>query len=162
MTVVEFFDYQCPHCVEMEPTIDGVMKANPDLRIVFKEFPIRGPMSEYAARASLAAEKQGKYLEMHNAIMQHAANLTTQSVLDLAKTLGLDVAKLKADMNDKSIDQQIKANTKLAQDLGLMGTPALFVAKTDVKTSTPATDIGFVPGQVDQTQLQQLIDKAKG
>lgn len=161
VTVVEFFDYQCPHCVDMEPTISGVIKGNSNLRVVFKDFPIRGPLSEYAARASLAAQKQGKYFEMHSGIMQNAAHLTQDGIMDIAKNIGLDVDKLKADMQSKEVDDQLKANYKLAQSLGLMGTPAVFVAKSDIKNGAPSTAIGFVPGQIDQTQLQQLIDKAK-
>jgi len=155
VTLVEFFDYQCPHCVDMAPAVEGLVKANPNLRVVFKEFPIRGDVSVLAAKAALAANKQGKYWEYHQLIMKNAAKLNQDSLYNLAKSIGLDVNKLKADMNSPEVDAQIKANYKLAQDLGLLGTPALFVSKTK-----DGAVIEFIPGQTDQAYLQKSIDKA--
>ncbi len=157
VTLVEFFDYQCPHCVDMVPALDGVSKANTDLRIVFKEFPIRGPLSVTATKAALAANMQGKYMEMHNALMKSAQSLSEDGINKMAKDIGLDVTKFTADMKSDAIDKQIKDNYKLAQELQLMGTPALFIAKTDGKPEM----IEFLPGQVDQAQLQASIDKVK-
>lgn len=158
VTVVEFFDYQCPHCVDMAAILDAIIKANPDVRIVFKEFPIRGPISEFASRAALAANKQGKYYEFSHALLTAKPPLTQEAILQIAKDSGLNVDQLKKDMNDASINEQIKANTKLAQDLKLFGTPAFFIGKTDATTSDK---INYVPGQMDQNQMQTAIDKAK-
>lgn len=162
VTVVEFFDYQCPHCVDMAPVIVDIIKANPDLRIVFKEFPIRGPVSEFAARAALAANKQGKYGVFQHALMTEAKTkpLTQDSILKIAGNVGLNVDQLKKDMNDPSIESQIKANTKLAQDLQLFGTPAFFIGKTTT-TASPSATISYIPGQLNQKQMQDEIDKAK-
>lgn len=162
VTVVEFFDYQCPHCVDMEGVIANLIKTNPHLRVVYKDFPIRGPVSEFAAKASLAANKQGKYLQLHTELMKNADHLTTDGILNSAKNVGLNVDQLKTDMNDPEIGKQIKTTYKLAQDLGLLGTPAVFVGRTDIKPNAPATSVGFIPGQADQAQLQSLIDKNKG
>ena len=160
ITVVEFFDYQCPHCVDMTPVMEGLIKNNPDVKVVFKEFPIRGPMSDLASRAALAAKEQGKYFELHKALMGSKQEpLTEEAIYNIAKTVGLDVDKLKAAMKGSQVDQQIKANYKLAGQLQLMGTPALFIAKSDVSTSSPSTAIIFIPGQVDANQLNQAIDK---
>lgn len=158
VTVVEFFDYQCPHCVDMAPVIESVIKANPDVRVVFKDFPIRGPISDFAARAALAAHKQGKYYEFSHALLTANKNLTQDVVLDIAKTQGLDVDQLKKDMNDISINNQLKDNIKLAQDLKLFGTPAFFIGKTNTNADGK---INYVPGQMDQNQLQDAINKAK-
>ena len=99
ITVVEFFDYQCPHCIDMTPVIDGLVKKNPDVKVVFKEFPIRGQMSELAARAALAAHAQGKYFELHKALMESKQEpLTEDAIYAIAQTVGLDVTKLKAAM----------------------------------------------------------------
>lgn len=155
ITVVEFFDYQCPHCVDMAPVIEGIVKANPDVRIVFKEFPIRGPLSEYAARAALAANMQGKYFVFSHALLLNKEPLSQAKILEIAKNVGLNVEQMKQDMTSKKVDDQLKANVKLAQDLKLFGTPAFFIGKTD------STDIQYIPGQMNQTQLQQVIDKAK-
>ncbi|VVC76740.1 Disulfide bond formation protein D [Aquicella siphonis] len=158
VTVVEFFDYQCPHCVDMAPVMSSIIKANPDLRVVFKDFPIRGPVSEFAARAALAANKQGKYDAFSHALLTSGQPLTQDSVLQTAKTIGLNVDKLKKDMEDQSIKDQLKANIKLAQDLKLFGTPALFIGKTNAKGSDT---ISYVPGSTDQKQLQSMIDQVK-
>jgi protein-disulfide isomerase len=155
VTVVEFFDYQCPHCVDMAPVIAGIIKANPEVRIVFKDFPIRGPMSDFAARAALAANKQGKYYDFSHAVLTAKQPLTQESIIEMAKAAGLNIDKLKADMSDKSIDSQLQANVKLAQDLKLFGTPAFFIGQTGGKGN-----INYVPGQLDQAQLQAFIDKA--
>lgn len=160
ITVVEFFDYQCPHCIDMTPVIEGLVKKNPDVKVIFKEFPIRGQMSELAARAALAAQEQGKYFELHKALMGSKQEpLTEDAIYNIAKSIGLDVTKLKAAMKSNSVEQQIKANYKLAQQLQLMGTPAFFVAKSDVSKTSPASSVAFIPGQVDATQMDQIIDK---
>lgn len=161
VTIVEFFDYQCPHCVDMEPVVVGLVKANPDLRVVLKEFPIRGPLSIFASKAALAANKQGKYWEFSQAVMKQAQGLTEAKIFDIAKTLGLNITKLKADMTGTEIDNQIKETYKLAQALQIMGTPALFVAKTELPNGATAEALEFIPGQVDQATLQASIDKAQ-
>ncbi len=159
VTIVNFFDYQCPHCLHMTPILDAVMKADPEVRLVFKEFPIRGANSEFAAKAALAAKLQGKYLEFHKALMQDVTQqqlLTEDSVMKVAQAVGLNVDKLKTDMKSDAIAQQIKDNLKLGQNLQLLGTPAYFIAKTNVTTAGPIT---FVPGQMEQPQLEATIKK---
>ncbi|SRR5579883_284565 len=157
VTIVEFFDYQCPHCIDMAPVMDSILKANPNLRIIYKEFPIRGPMSDIAARAALAANLQGKYIAFNHALLTADQPLTPDAIFQIAQTNGINVDKLKKDMNDPSIVNQIKANLKLAQDLKLFGTPAFFIAKSNVALNQgPVT---YVPGAMDQKQLQGEIDK---
>lgn len=158
ITVVEFFDYQCPHCVDMAPVMEAIVKANPNVRIIYKDFPIRGPISETAARAAIAANLQGKYVIFsHALLLTKQQPLTEEIIFQVAKDNGLDVEKLKKDMNSPAVDKQLKANVKLAQDLKLFGTPAIFIANTDAnKTGT----INYIPGQADQTQLQGFIDQA--
>jgi protein-disulfide isomerase len=155
VTVVEFFDYQCPHCVDMAPVISAILKSNPDLRIVFKEFPIRGPISNFASRAALAANLQGKYYEFSHAILTAPQPLTQDAIYQIAKAQGLNVDQLKKDMGDTKVNDQLKGNTKLAQDLKLFGTPAFFIGKTDNNST-----ITYVPGQMNQQQMQDMIDKA--
>ena len=154
VTIVEFFDYQCPHCVDMAAVMESIIKANPDLRVVYKEFPIRGPISEFAARAALAANMQGKYTVFSHAVLAAPQPLTQDAIFDIAKKTGLDVDKLKTDMNGNAVSSQLKANNKLAQGLKLFGTPAFFIGKIGDK------NIKYVPGQMDQTQLQAAIDSA--
>ena len=155
ITVVEFFDYQCPHCVDMAPVIANVIKNNPEVRFVFKEFPIRGPMSELAAKAALAANKQGHYYKFSHALLSTNQPLTEDSIMQIAKASDVNVPQMKKDMNDKVVADELKDNMKLAQDLKLFGTPAFFIGKT-----TGTSKIEYVPGQVDAKQLQKLIDDA--
>lgn len=159
VTVVEFFDYQCPHCVDMAPVTQAIIKANPDLRIVFKEFPIRGAQSEMAAKAALAANKQGKYYQFSHALLTANKPITQDLIFETAKAAGLNVEQLKKDMNDAAVNAELKNNVKLAEELKLFGTPAFFIAKSDVNNSKGT--ISYIPGQMDQKQYQTEIDKAQ-
>jgi len=160
VTLVEFADYQCPHCIDMTQIVDNLIKKNPNLRVVFKEFPIRGPMSETAAKAALASAKQGKYYEFHTALMNSKIEpLTENTIYDIAKSVGLDVNKLKKDMKDNSVSQQIKDTYKLAQDLQLIYTPVFFVAKSNINPSSGADAVIFIPGGVSEDQLNTAISK---
>ncbi|MDR3477259.1 MAG: DsbA family protein [Gammaproteobacteria bacterium] len=156
LSIVEFFDYQCHHCVEMDPKIRALISSNPNLRVIYKEFPIRGAVSEYAAKAALAANMQGKYIPFHEALMQASNDLSEEKVLELAKANGLDVQKLKTEMNSETVNRQIAENTQLAQNLGLSGTPAFFVSKT-LHPSDATSEM--VLGQVDQSYLQDILNK---
>lgn len=155
VTVVEFFDYQCPHCKTMATTLENFMKGNRNVQVVFKEFPIF-PGSQYAAMAALASAKQGKYYEFHNALMADKNPLTKNDVLATAKKLGINVAQLEKDMQSKDVKQELQNTIKLAQSIGIAGTPAFIVQNNKVKAKT-----FFVPGQVSGLILQQLVSKAK-
>lgn len=157
VTVVEFFDYQCPHCVDMAPIMQSIIKANPDLRVVYKEFPIRGPMSELASRAALAANKQGKYYEFSHALLTSSSSISDSTINDIAKSVGLNMTTFKKDMNSKGIRTELQANYNLARDLGINGTPAFFVGKTD---ATSSSQLNFVLGEMSQYELQDAISKA--
>lgn len=156
ITIVEFFDYQCPHCVDMSPVLSGAIKNNPEVRVIFKEFPIRGPLSDFASRAALAANMQGKYMAFHDELMKTKQPYTQESILAAAKTVGLNIEQLQKDMDSAAVKDQIKATMKLAQDLKLLGTPAFFIGKTDASTSS---SINYVPGFIDPNQLQEMIKK---
>lgn len=157
ITVTEFFDYQCPHCVKMVPVLDNIIKNNPNVRLVFKEFPIRGPMSETAARAALAANKQGKYAIFSHKLIAFEQPLTAAVIFNIAQSVGLNVEQLKKDMQDPSISKQLEVTAQLAQDLKLFGTPALFIGKTNGS----ATDkVQYAPGSINEKELQNMIDKA--
>jgi protein-disulfide isomerase len=136
----------------------AIEKANPDVKIVYKEFPIRGPVSEFAARAAIAANLQGKYKEFSHALLTSNQPLTNDTVLQIAQKSGLNVDKLKQDMDSKAVTDQLKGTMELAQNLKLFGTPALFIAKSDV--SNNGGTINYIPGQMNQAQLQSAIDQA--
>ncbi len=160
ITVVEFFDYQCPHCIDMTPVMEALVKKNSDVKVIFKEFPIRGPMSEVASRAALAAKEQGKYFELHKGLMEAKQQpLTEDEIYQIAQTAGLDLEKLKAAMKSDSVEKQLKANNQLAQELKLLGTPAFFIARSDVNKASPSTAIAFIPGQINSSQMDQIVDQ---
>ena len=155
ITVVEFSDYQCGHCKDMAPGLAKIIKAHPNYRFIFKEFPIFGKNSLFAARAAIAAAKQGKYLAYRDALMAAQDPLTNAMTLAIAKKVGLNVAKLKVDMNNPAIAKELKQNYVLAQKLQLVGTPALIVANKNLK------HFMLIPGEVNQQQLMQVINQIK-
>src|SRR5258708_40200695 len=102
---------------------------------------------------------QGKYSEVHNGLMAANRTLNDADIMKIAQTAGVDMDKLKKDMTSDTVTQELKATTLLAQKLQLIGTPAFFVAKSDITPSAPATAVVFIPGQVDQGQLESVIKK---
>lgn len=139
-TLVEFFDYNCPYCKRMAPIVTQAEIADPQLRIVYKEFPILGPDSLFAAKAALAANKQGKYVAFHRALYEARGHVNESKVMEVAKKVGLDLARLKADMQASEISNHLEQNINLAQSLGINGTPGfaigehVFAGATDLKT----------------------------
>jgi protein-disulfide isomerase len=162
VTVVEFFDYQCIHCKKMSPIMDGLIKKDSDVRVIYKEFPIFGKSSETASRAALAAGIQGKYKPLHDALLNIEKHLDDKTVLDTAKSLGLDMKKLQKDMDSKEVTDMLDANRQLAEKLHLMGTPAFIVASTPGSKFKKGTEPSFIPGAATEESLQELIKKAAG
>jgi protein-disulfide isomerase len=149
VTVVEFFDYACPHCKNVAATVKQLMRDDPKVRVVYKELPILGEGSMVAARAALAAREQGKYFLMHDTLMAEKGGLTEASIMAVAAKVGLDVARLKTDMEKPAIMEAIKSNYALAQSLGLSGTPAFIVGDE------------FAPGAVALARLKEMVAKAR-
>lgn len=160
VTIVEFFDYQCPHCKDMETVIDGLVAKDKNIRVVFKEFPIFGNSSVYASKAALAANNQGKYKQFHKALMDSSNPLTQDKVMAAAKKVGLDMKKLKADMDSAAVQQELDTNLKLAQDLGLLGTPAFVVGDT-TKASSPSSQSFFIPGAFTQEMMVTVVEQVR-
>jgi protein-disulfide isomerase len=130
VTMVEFFDYNCGYCKRAFPDVMKMIKADGDLRLVMKEFPILGPGSLFAARAALASRKQDKYWKYHLALMGHEGKMDEEAALAIAAEVGLDVAQLKRDMDSTEVTSVIDANMKLAEQLTIQGTPAFVIDKT--------------------------------
>ena len=129
VTVVEFYDTRCPYCRRMLPTHAALLQADPNVRIVFKDLPILGPASQLESRALLAAQRQGGYFKMQDAVMRDSAPPTRDTLRAMAERLGLDGGRLLRDMDDPAIKARLDANIALAQQIGLQGTPALIVGK---------------------------------
>lgn len=162
VTIVEFFDYQCIHCKKMSPVMDSLVKKDSGLRIIYKEFPIFGKTSETASRAALAAGMQGKYLKMHEALLKLEKRLDDKIVMDTAQSVGLDLKKLKTDMESKEVTEVLESNRQLAEKLHLMGTPAFIVGSTPDGQFKTSSEPSFVPGAASEETLQELIKKAAG
>lgn len=145
VTVVEFFDYRCPYCRQSIPVVRDLLKSDPKLRLVYKEFPILGPESLAAARIAVAARKDPRYEALHDALMVAPSPLDDEQALQIATGLGFDRDALAAAAKAPQIDTILKANHTLAVTLGIKGTPAFIVGDT------------LVPGYVSLQGLQQLV-----
>jgi protein-disulfide isomerase len=149
VTLVEFFDYNCPYCRRVAPVMIDAEAADPQLRIVYKEFPILGPNSTFAAKAALAVHRQGKYLAFHKALMQARGTVDEAQVLDVAAKIGVDIERMKTDMNDPAIQTAIEKNLELAQALRINGTPGFVIGEQILR------------GATDLKTLQGLIREAR-
>ncbi len=148
IVMVEFFDYNCGYCKRSLPDVLQLLGSNKDLKLIMKEWPILGPGSLYASRAALASRAQGKYWQFHLALMSDR-HVNKTAVLDTARKVGLDVAKLEADMNDPDVAAKIKANMATADTLGIQGTPAFIVGDQ------------LFPGAVGFDKLSEAISKVR-
>ena len=148
-TLVEFFDYRCPYCKQVQPSLEALLQQDPKLRVIYKEFPILGPVSLTAAQAALAAQRQGKYNAFHAAMMSARGQITDDTVYQVAGSVGLDVGRLKRDMATPEIAQQLKTNLELADALQIRGTPAFIVGDR------------VVPGAIDLDALKTMIADAR-
>lgn len=129
VTIVEFSDYQCPYCSQLQSTLNDVLKAYPkDVKLVFKNFPLQfHNQARNAAKATLAAGEQGKFWEMHDIVFQKFNQLSEQKFVEFAKQIGLDVNKFAADYKSNKYDFQISQDTNLGTGIGVRGTPTLFI-----------------------------------
>ena len=151
VTVVEFVDYQCGYCKRVRPVVEELLRGDGNIRIVFKELPILGAPSVIAARAALAAWKQshGGYNKFHFALMATKGKLSEDRIMAVAAKSGLDVERLRRDMAAPEIDEALQKNFRLAEDLGIRGTPAFVIGKR------------LVPGAIDLKAFQKLIAEAR-
>lgn len=127
--VVVFTDYQCPICRRTDPALERLAKADPQVRLVFKDWPILGPGSTLGARVALAAHRQGKYLAMHRALMTTRRPLTEANMPVIAREAGVDWDRLAADLSrdGDAIDATLARQSRQARSLGLEGTPVYLV-----------------------------------
>ena len=149
VTVVEFFDYQCGYCRRALPVMVELLETDANVRVVWKEFPILGPVSVFAARAAMASERQGKYHDFHVRLMGAKDKLTEKRVLAVAAETGLDVGRLRRDMEDPAITAYIEETQALARAIGIGGTPAFVIDGT------------LVPGAVDSARMRELVAAAR-
>ncbi|CAA2142150.1 DsbA family protein [Hyphomicrobium sp. ghe19] len=132
ITVVEFFDFNCGYCKHGLPEVQKLIAADKNVRVVFKELPILSKGSEEAAKAALAAKRQGKYWEFHQAMLGSKGQANEASSLKAAETLGLDMAKFKADMASDDVKNELLEMMKLAKTMGVNGTPHFLVGDKSI------------------------------
>lgn len=149
VTVVEFFDYNCSWCKRGLPEVLALIKEDENVRLVMKEFPIFGDNSEYAARAALASAEQGKYWDFHLALLSHEGKVSKQTVDEIAVAKGLDLARLKTDMEKPEIHANIERNRQIGRAMAIDGTPAFIVDGT------------VIPGYVPKSSLAAAIDEIR-
>ena len=149
VTVAEFFDYRCPHCKASLAAMQHLASAGKNIRIAYIERPILTPDSLWAAQAAVAARRQGdKYVPFHFALMATTGELTKARILEIAKNVGLDSARLEKDMADPAVLDSIKQSNGLADKLHFDGTPTFVINNR------------IIVGELTDAQLQQLADAA--
>ena len=151
LTIVAYFDYQCPFCKKVDPELMRVAREDGNVRIVFKDWPIFGAASIYAAKMALASKYQNKYPEAHKALISAKSKLNEGDVRDLLEKAGIDVARATADLqaNQSAIDAVLKRNNSQAEAFGFQGTPAFIVGTFRV------------PGVLDAAGFKQAINDAR-
>ena len=149
VTIVEFFDYRCHYCKRNHPILTAYRSGNPGVKIVYKEYPILGPESVLASRAAIASRRQGKYWEFHDALMLVKGKLTEQRVFKLAAEVGLDVGRLRKDIRSPAISDVIQRNYRLAEALGVKGTPGFVIGDN------------VIPGFLSRENLQRAVSAAR-
>jgi len=141
ITIVEFSDFQCPFCGRVVPTMQEVMKDyDGKVRMVFRQHPLPfHPNAMPAAKASLAANEQGKFWEMHDKLFENQKDLSDDTITKIAKDLGLNMKKFNDSRNSTKFDAQIQDDIKFAEANGATGTPSAFINGVLVKGAQPAT-----------------------
>lgn len=149
VTVVEFFDYNCPYCQRAGEQVNEALGLDDGIRVVMREWPILGEGSVWAARAALASRVQGMYPEFHQALMSARTRLGETTVLKIAADIGLDVEQLRTDMDAPEVTSHIETSMQLAQQLGFSGTPSFVVGET------------LAPGLITSAQLLEMVDELR-
>jgi protein-disulfide isomerase len=151
ITIVEWFDFNCPYCRKIEPELRQVVQDDGKVRLVLKDWPILGPVSVTASRIALASKYQDKYDKAHDAMIGVSSKLTEPRIYELLAGAGVDVDRAKADLvtNAKAIDGMLARNNSAAEGLGFRGTPSFIVGKFRV------------PGVLTIDQFEQVIADAR-
>jgi protein-disulfide isomerase len=151
ITIVEYFDYNCPYCRKVEPELRQVVQDDGKVKLVYKDWPVLGPVSTAAARLALATKYQDKYVAAHDALMGTASRLTEPRIRELLGNAGIDVDRAAKDLetNAKAIDAILARNNDQATAFGFKGTPSFIIGKFRV------------PGVLTMAQFDQAIADAR-
>jgi protein-disulfide isomerase len=151
ITIVEYFDFNCPYCRKVEPELRQVVQDDGKVKLVYKDWPVLGPVSVVAARMALATKYQDKYVAAHDALMGTASKLTEARIRELLADAGIDVDRAAKDLetNAKAIDAILARNNDQATAFGFKGTPSFIIGKFRV------------PGALTMAQFDQAISDAR-
>jgi protein-disulfide isomerase len=146
ISIVEYFDFQCPYCRKIEPELRQVVQDDGKVRLVLKDWPILGPVSVVAARMALASKYQDKYLAAHDALIGVNSKLTEPRIRELLGGAGIDLDRLDRDLagNAKAIDAILARSNDQATAFGFRGTPAFIVGKFRVPGTLTMEEFGQV------------------
>ncbi len=145
-----YFDYHCPYCREMDPLLPTLAERNPDLRILFKEFPILRWDSETAARIALSAQLRGRYFEVHQRLMHSSGDFTGAVATDIARWLDVDPTPFREDMGSLQVSAELQQNSAEARDMRIRATPAV------------VSRLAIVQGSRNLHELQAMVDATRG
>jgi protein-disulfide isomerase len=152
ITLVEFFDYNCGYCKKALSDVQTLMKSDPKLRVVLKDFPVLGPDSVEASRVALAVKNQlqgQKLLDYHVKVLESRGRVNGERAMAVAKDMGVDMARLQKDIESPEVRSALQENMTLGDKLSLTGTPAFIVGET------------IIPGAVGLDPLKQLVDNVR-
>lgn len=151
VTIVEFFDYHCGYCKHFLAEINKLVAADKKVRVVFKDMPILSEDSVTAARAAIAVNRiaKDKFFAFHTALMAEKGRFDEVRLMDIAKSVGVDANKLKTEMTKPEITAELDRNRKVAEELGVRGTPALVIGKE------------LIPGAASFEELQKYVAAAR-
>ena len=141
VTIIEFFDYQCAPCRASYPELQQVRATEPGVRYIFGQLPIYGSHSIMAARAAVAAHRQGLFKGFHHALMTTDAGLDMKKIFATAEKVGLDIEKLQADMRDPLVHQYLEEIRVLAEALDVTGTPSFIIGDAKLSGGVRAGDL---------------------
>ena len=151
VTIVEFFDYACPYCKAMQPRLEQLLKSDHRVKLILKEFPILTDESLVATKVAMAAARQGKYAQFHDALMDYRGPWDTEAIWETARAVGLDLTRVRKDMASPEITSEIIRNFNLARALRIFQTPGVIVG-THILTG-PSAQFDF-PQQVARVRAE--------
>jgi len=148
IVLVEFFDFSCGYCKRLAPAMEEIIKKNPDVKVVFKPITFVAQISKYAAQAALAANEQGKFVEMYSLMLGSEARLTEEIINSMAEKAGLDMKKFKDDVASQKVLDVIQEVSDLSNKLQIRGVPSLVLNGTQIQV-------------IDEAGIQAEIDRLK-
>ena len=145
--IIEFFDYNCSYCKRSFPEIMELVSENKDIKIILKELPVLGESSILASKASIASQKQDKYFEFHQELINFSGIISLIDIKKISKELGINFEQLQRDMNSEETILLINESYRLADLIGVRGTPAFII------------NSNLIPGAIGKNEMLRFLNK---